>query len=418
MLLSKKTVIQLNETEVNLLGHMNYAAYKLWNICNYERYNYKELGLEEYPDWYYQKSHHRSDMWFKALPSQTAQEVCKLLDKSWKSFYRLKKTGGVENPNPPGYKHKGIAVTYMQNGIVHEAGTETVRLTLSRQLKEYMKSAYHIHETYLYLKNRIFKSMDRIKQIHLYPPEEDGKCTVAVVYEIEDAELLPENGHYLSVDLGLHNLMTCYDSVGKSFILGRKYLSICRRYEKEIARVQSQWASAQVAQGIRYPKGSKHLLRLYKAKKESVRDYLHKLTRYVAEYCKKENIHTVVVGDITGIRKGKDLGKSTNQKLHGLPYVQIYNMLEYKLSLYGIRFVKQTESYSSQCSPFSKAVSKEYAVRTNRCMRGLYKEQGVIFQADAVGAYNILRKYFAVSGGKQKLSVSGLSDPKVIKVAV
>ena len=145
MLLSKKTVIQLNETEANILGHMNYAAYKLWNICNYERYNYKELGLEEYPDWYYQKSHHRSDMWFKALPSQTAQEVCKLLDKSWKSFYRLKKTGGVENPNPPGYKHKGIAVTYMQNGIVHEAGTETVRLTLSRQLKEYMKSAYHRH---------------------------------------------------------------------------------------------------------------------------------------------------------------------------------------------------------------------------------------------------------------------------------
>lgn len=126
----------------------------------------------------------------------------------------------------------------------------------------------------------------------------------------------------------------------------------------------------------------------------------------------------MVVGDITGIRKEKDLGKSTNQKLHGLPYVQIYNMLEYKLSLYGIRFVKQTESYSSQCSPFSKAVSKEYAVRTNRCMRGLYKDQGVIFQADAVGAYNILRKYFAVSGGKQKLSVSGLSDPKVIKVAV
>ena len=53
MLLSKKTVIQLNETEANILGHMNYAAYKLWNICNYERYNYKELGLEEYPDWYY-----------------------------------------------------------------------------------------------------------------------------------------------------------------------------------------------------------------------------------------------------------------------------------------------------------------------------------------------------------------------------
>ena len=418
MLLSHKTIIQLNEIESNIVGHMNYAAYKLWNVCNYERNNYKELGMEKYPDWYVQKSSHKNDIWFKALPSQTAQEVCKLLDKSWKSFYRLKKTGGIENPNPPKYKHKGMAVTYMQNGIVHEKGSEKVRLTLSRQLKEYMGSAYGVHENYLYLKNSIFKSMDMIKQIHLYPPEDDGKCKIIAVYEVPDVEMLPDNGHYLSVDLGLHNLMTCYDSEGKTFILGRKYLAICRRYDKEIARVQSQWASCQAAQGIKFPKPSKHLLKLYRKKNDSVRDYLHKMTRYVAEYCRKENIHTVVAGDITGIRKGNDLGKQTNQKLHGLPYASIYVMLEYKLSLYGIKLVKQAEAYSSQCSPLSERVSKEYAIKANRSKRGLYKDREVVFQADAVGAYNILRKYFAVSGNDKKLSVSGLSDPKVIKVAV
>ena len=37
MLLSRKTIIQLNEIESNIVGHMNYAAYKLWNVCNYER---------------------------------------------------------------------------------------------------------------------------------------------------------------------------------------------------------------------------------------------------------------------------------------------------------------------------------------------------------------------------------------------
>ena len=44
------------------------------------------------------------------------------------------------------------------------------------------------------------------------------------------------------IDLGLHNLMTCYDSGnGKPFILGRKYLEIERYFQKEIARVQAQW---------------------------------------------------------------------------------------------------------------------------------------------------------------------------------
>ena len=31
---------------------MGYAAYKLWNIGNYEKRNYKELKLEKYPDWW------------------------------------------------------------------------------------------------------------------------------------------------------------------------------------------------------------------------------------------------------------------------------------------------------------------------------------------------------------------------------
>lgn len=418
MLLSRKTEIQLNKTEANIVGHMNYAAGKLWNICNYERYHYKELGLEKYPDWYYQKASHKENMWFRSLPSQTAQEVCKELDGAWRSFYRLKKTGGIENPKPPRYKQKGIHVVYMQNGMSHENGSEEVRLTISRQLKEYMKKTYAVHENYLYLKNRIFKSMDSIKQIHLYPPDDAGKCQAIVIYEVEDAAVKEDNGHYLSIDMGLHNLLTCYDSEGKSFILGRKYLAISRRYDKEIARVQSQWAKCQKSQGKEYPKPSGHVLKLYERKRNSLRDYLHKISRYVTEYCKKNEINTVVVGDITGIRKGRDLGSCTNQKLHGLPYAQMYEKLEYKLAMYGIRLIKQKESYTSQCSPYAEEVSKKYASKRNRCERGLYKDGKEIFQADAVGAYNILRKYLAVKGIDKKLSVSGLSDPRVIKVAV
>ena len=38
MLLSQKTTIRLNKSESNIIGHMCYAAYKLWNVCNYERW--------------------------------------------------------------------------------------------------------------------------------------------------------------------------------------------------------------------------------------------------------------------------------------------------------------------------------------------------------------------------------------------
>ena len=52
MLLSKKTSIKVSWEYANLIGHMCYAASKLWNVCNYERQHYKETGMEQYPDWY------------------------------------------------------------------------------------------------------------------------------------------------------------------------------------------------------------------------------------------------------------------------------------------------------------------------------------------------------------------------------
>ena len=415
MLLSKETIIKLNKEQSNILGHMCYAAYKLWNECNYERNNYKALGLTEYPDWYFQKKSHRNSIWYKSLPSQTAQEVCKVLDKSWKSFYTLSKTGGIINPRPPRYKQDKMPVTYMQNGIKTDTVNKAVRLSLSKQLKAYMADNYDIHENYLYVENSIFGSMDIIKQLKLYPPGMDGNCRMIVIYEIPDTEELLDNGKYLSIDLGLHNLMTCYSSEGSCFIAGREYLSICQRYDKEIARVQSQWGKQQAAKGVRYPKPSKHLLKLYGKKRHAVKDYLHKVTHYIKAYCVENDIHTVVIGDIRGIRKDNDLGAVTNQKLHSLPYDKIYQMLEYKLSMKGIKFVRQEESWTSQCSPLSEGVSKEYAIKGNRQKRGLYKDGENIWNADAVGAYNILRKY---KGMTEYLPVNVLSNPKIIKVAV
>ena len=281
-----------------------------------------------------------------------------------------------------------------------------------------MEETYQIHENFLYLENKIFRGMDQIKQLRIYPPEK-GSCKIIVVYEVPDQEELPQNGHELSIDLGLHNLMTCYDSEnGKTFILGRKYLELERYFHKEIARVQAQWYGQQSGKGVKHPVTSKHIRKLYKRKQDSVTDYLHKITRYLAEYCREQGITCVVTGDIRNIRREKDLGHRTNQKLHSLPYNRIYIMLEYKLKRYGIRFVKQEESYTSQCSPLSPEVGKRYAEPSNRKERGSYRDGNRVYNADAVGAYNILRKYHSVSGVKKELSVTGLKTPEIIKVAV
>lgn len=79
MLLSHKTTIKVNSDYSNIIGHMCYAAFKLWNVCNYERLHYKELGFDEYPNWYYQKKAHKDDLWARQLPSQTPRKFVRFL---------------------------------------------------------------------------------------------------------------------------------------------------------------------------------------------------------------------------------------------------------------------------------------------------------------------------------------------------
>ncbi|WP_242981987.1 hypothetical protein [Blautia obeum] len=63
-------------------------------------------------------------------------------------------------------------------------------------------------------------------------------------------------------------------------------------------------------------------------------------------------------------------------------------------------------------------MGKRYAEPSNRKERGLNRDGNRVYNADAVGAYNILRKYHPVSGVKKELSVTGLKTPEIIKVAV
>ena len=414
MLLSKETTIKVTDIQSNIIGHLGYSAYKLWNILKYERDHYMSLSLIEYPDWYYQKKAHKTDFWYKSLPSQTAQEVCKLIDKSYKSYFTLLKTGGVENPRPPKYKHDKMPVTYMQNGITHTG--DTIRLSLPKALKQHMADRFDIHENYLYLKNKIFESMDQIKQIKLYMPE-NHICRIIVIYEIPDVQELSDNGRYLSIDMGVHNMITTYDNVScASVIYGRRYSEILHYYDKKIAHFQSISDGQQSAKGIRYPKKSKQVLTLYRKKKNTVHDLLHKTTRQIVDYCIANDIHTVIIGDLTGIRKDNDHGPVVNQKLHQLPYKKITELLTYKLALYGIRLVAISEAYSSQTSPQAPFVSKYYATPDKRERRGLYIDNNAIYNADAIGAYNILRLYLQKENISITLPYDRLCSPK--KVAV
>ncbi len=80
--------------------------------------------------------------------------------------------------------------------------------------------------------------------------------------------------------------------------------------------------------------------------------------------------------------------------------------LEYLCELYGIRFVKQEESYTSKASfwdedeipVYNNDNPRSYVFSGKRTHRGLYKSaNGKALNADVNGALNIMRKSNVVS---------------------
>ncbi len=99
--------IQLNKT--NQLSYLCHLSKNLYNLANYymrQEYFYLGNWLRYYDLWYMLKEKEP----YKKLPSQTAQQTLKLVDKNWKSFFQALKTYKkhpekyLGTPKPPHYK--------------------------------------------------------------------------------------------------------------------------------------------------------------------------------------------------------------------------------------------------------------------------------------------------------------------------
>lgn len=249
VILTKKFYLKPNKEQKIILGSMCKSSAKLWNTANYEKKNYKELNLDRFPDWFEQKKRLKTNFCYKNLPSQTVQNTLKVLQKSWDSFLKLLKTSGVENPHPPKFKSKSSKynIQFLNNGF--KILGYTVRFSISKQQKEYLNVQYGIKSKYLYVEIKGFSQLNlNVKEIE-FKPLRSGDYKIFMAYEIEDAELKKDNEKYLSIDIGVSNILTCYDSYRqKSFILsGGQYLAVNRYFDKKIAYYQSVYYAQQKA---------------------------------------------------------------------------------------------------------------------------------------------------------------------------
>lgn len=315
---------------------------------------------------------------YRALSANSSNRILKRLDENIKSYFGSIKAWKRDNkkftgcPKFPRYKDKerGRAIlSYAYNQISHKG--DVIKLPKKEGLG--------------YVQTRCPEGS--VKEVRFVP--RPGYYVCEVCYEVADVVPMGDNGRYMSVDLGLGNLATCFSTVSQSFIVnGRPLKSINQYYNKRRASIQS------VLEKENRRKSSKRLDRLTLRRNNKVRDYLHKASKRVIRACVENNINTLIVGYNEDWKRGIALGRRTNQSFVCVPHGDFVGMLRYKCMRLGLRFVEVNESHTSKCSSIDgEAVCHHEVYMGSRVRRGLYRSsRDGYLNADINGAVNIMRK--------------------------
>ena len=367
--------IQINKNH-ELWPYCDEICFAAKNLYNYANYITRQEFINNKKWIRYRKLNKmlKEHETYKNLPAQTAQQTLRLLDRNWKSFFRAmkewEKDKGKFNgrPNLPKYKKK--------NG-------RSVAIFTNQQCK-IEDGHLNFPKTNLKLKTRI---TGKLKEVRIIP--KGSIYVVEIVYEKEVVETKKPSKRIAGIDLGLNNFVTLVNNIGiKPIVINGKVIkSMNQYYNKKKAELMSYVGDRGTSNRIE---------KLTLKRNNKIKDLMHKISRFIVNFCKQYNIDTLVVGYNPKWKQEIELGKINNQNFVSIPYYQFINMLKYKCEEEGINLILVEESYTSGCSFLDgEEVSKENYDPSRRIKRGLFRSnKGILINADVNSAYNIIRKVF------------------------
>lgn len=407
----KQQLKHLSKAEYKALKELCFLSKNMYNVA---LYSIRQYYFAEKKFLNYAKNYHlcKDNENFSMLNSNSAQQIMKVVDRNFRSFFAL-----INLAHKGQYQYKDIKIPkYLPknsyfNLIFGEfnCAKEKFTVPMSPAFKRlYGKVEFNIPKN---LQNR------KIKEVRILPKNNARFFEVQYIYELEESQIKLNEQNVLAIDLGVDNLATCVTNEGKSFIIdGKKLKSINQWANKENSRLQSIKDKQKI-------KGTtKRQRKLWSKRNNKVNDYLNKTVKTIIDYCISNNIGTMVVGYNPTIQKNVNIGKSNNQNFVNIPIGNIREKLTYQCERNNIRLIEQEESYTSKADFLTNDIIPKYKVgdKTNysfsgkRISRGQYKSAtGVILNADVNGALNIMRKANVVP----VLSIKEIMQPQRIKIA-
>jgi putative transposase len=353
---------------------------KLWNEVNYARrrmfFEKRGVDLKATYKEFYEK--------YKALiGSATAQQVLNKNDEAWKSFFKLlklKKEGRlppfITKINPPGYKKKNnkrTLWTVLRKDQYRVEGDRIVFKGLGAVGKIELKYKGLIHLRGEQGRLEIHYDQDRKKWYAHTSFEVSEKATRGVWTSVPKK---PRGDLVAGIDIGINNLMAIYVESGLAKLVNGKPLKAISHYwRSRIAEYQSMLNKY----GL---KTSRRLRTMYSKWRGQIKSYIDSRVRQAIEWLYNVGVSIVKVGYPKNIAQENGDFNNVHVWTYGYLLRRIYEVAEE----YGIAVVYVNEAHTSSKCP----------VHGERCgsrvRRGLFKctRLNKVFNADLVGAYNIL----------------------------
>ena len=417
-------------TQTNTLKGLSKEAYEaIAEMCRYANnlynvglYNIRQYYFQEKQFLTYESNYHvcKENENYALLQAGVAQQILRVVDRSFKSFFNL-----VKKANNGEYRFQGIKIPhYRKKGgmfvLVLQKNAISIR---NGNLKLPMSYAFkHQHEglkVEIPFPNRINPST--IKEVRILPCNfSGGYFKIQYVYTVQAEPKSLNEDNALGIDIGVDNLATCVPTNGTPFILnGRGIKSINHRWNKERARLQS----IADKQGIKGGK-TKRVYRITEKRNNQVKDAIRKAARYIVDYCILNDIGTIIIGYNKDFKRSVNIGRVNNQTFTNIPFGDLRSTIKNLCERYEIKYIEQEESYTSKSSFLDNDVLPEYNPEQpykckfsgKRIYRGLYQSaNGTKINADVNGAANILRK--ANRFDSSILCQGFLANPQRIRLA-
>ncbi|WP_456423608.1 RNA-guided endonuclease InsQ/TnpB family protein [Thermococcus sp.] len=326
----------------------------------------------------------------REIGSATVQQICRKNAEAWRSFFSLlrkKRSGEIPSwlkPKPPNYlkedgKRKPIII--LRNDQYKIDGNKLILKGLGKfkRLEVQFKGRIHLKGK----QGRLEISYDPVKRKWY------AHISITVDEKLDGGEWVsvprkPRGNLSAGIDLGVNNLMAVYVENGESFLVnGRPLKSIAFYWQRKIADYQSKLNKSGA-------KTSRKLKRMHEKAKLQARHYINTAVRQTVKRLYEFGVSKIVVGYPKGIARNSEKGRKRNFLIsHVWRFNTVIKRLTEVAEEYGIIVEVVNEAFTSKTCP---VCGKPH--EGARFVRGLFKcpATGLIFNADLVGAFNILKK--------------------------